>query len=332
MSELIKAQEALQRIQSFDSSQLARREDLGAQFHFEEAAAHTEKAVSFLRKLSVDSLVSLPAEFWKQLTIAIERIETNNDNILAFDATQQNATSSRDAYTNTANTNANNTFKNLLPYISYALYDSIDFEALEDQARAFNDGVHKDASKLIEEVRSTEAESKATLRAIKDAAADAGVSKEGKYFAEESANHQKLAHLWLVATIGMTAILVTYGILSFDRAAPDSIEQAIVFVANKFLIVFTLVFMLVVCGRNFQANRHNEIVNKHRENSLKTYRTLVRAGEDEDLQNIVLFHAAASIYQLHDTGFTRHPSGDESASANMMPKPTLPLKIPTGDA
>ncbi|MBX3182885.1 MAG: hypothetical protein KIT72_18170 [Polyangiaceae bacterium] len=79
------------------------------------------------------------------------------------------------------------------------------------------------------------------------------------------------------------------------------------------LVFASMAYFLILAARNYMAHRHNAIVNKHRQNSLVTYRALVEAAGDAVNRDIILAKAADSIFGQQTTGFTKHDSDDGKA-------------------
>ena len=116
---------------------------------------------------------------------------------------------------------------------------------------------------------------------------------------------------WLKASVVATVIVIIYSTFTlffskislFTAVDPAS---AIQITTSKLLIFFVLVYGLFQCVKNYSANMHNGVVNKHRQNSLLTYRTLTEASGTTEGREIVLQHAAAAIYAPTDTGYVRN--------------------------
>ena len=88
--------------------------------------------------------------------------------------------------------------------------------------------------------------------------------------------------------------------------APSSSYEVVQFTSSKLLIFGFLAYLLILSARNYSAHKHNAVVNRHRENALLTYKTLVEAGNEESTQDIVLAYAAACIFSPQETGFTNN--------------------------
>ena len=60
------------------------------------------------------------------------------------------------------------------------------------------------------------------------------------------------------------------------------------------------------------------MINKHRQNALQTFRTLVEAGTSNHAQDIVLTQAAQCIFSPQDSGYVKRNS-DNANSLNILP-------------
>ena len=48
---------------------------------------------------------------------------------------------------------------------------------------------------------------------------------------------------------------------------------------------------------------HLYTVNKHRENSLKTFQSFVKSTEDKKIQDVILTQATKAIFEVGDSGY-----------------------------
>jgi hypothetical protein len=73
-----------------------------------------------------------------------------------------------------------------------------------------------------------------------------------------------------------------------------------------------LYFVLVWCVRVFRSHVHNETVNRHRANALRTFSIFVEGASSDQIRDAVLVQASQCIFSPQATGFV---SGQESDSA-----------------
>jgi ElaB/YqjD/DUF883 family membrane-anchored ribosome-binding protein len=140
------------------------------------------------------------------------------------------------------------------------------------------------------------------------AAAEQGVSQQAVYFRSAADQHAAESSFWLKCSIWSGVALVAYALASLFLhkiavLAPQNTYDSIQLGVSKAFVFGVLSFFLYVCVRNFLANRHNEIVNRHRQNALMTYRQLVDAQKGTGAGDAVLIHASACIYSPQPTGY-----------------------------
>lgn len=208
-----------------------------------------------------------------------------------------------------------------MPFISYGVARTVDFQHLEAEGRTVIQGIRDQAEAIKSEVSDV-------LEEIRRTAAEQGVSQQAHYFAEEAERHDTEAGAWKFGTRKWAGALIAYGVASFflhqiPWIAPSGTSEAIIFVASKVLIFAVLAYMLILSARNFLSHKHNAVVNKHRQNALMTFNALVKAGQGKETQDIVLSHASSCIFSPQDTGYTKH-GGSSSArmpnAVDLIPK------------
>ncbi len=333
MATIEEATDSLVRIQTFEISSLKQTDRLGKAFEFSNILSPAEKIIGLYKKIPPGAVHEFADEQCRQIHQLTNATYNLFDEILKFDATAGDASNKHQNLVSQVNQQYNSVFNQLYPLISYAMAQTVDFNNLAEQGRAAVQDVRDQSESMMEELESVGQQAKEVLEEVRKIAAEQGVSQQARYFAEESENHKKLAWQWQKATLGMGLLVGTYGVLSFffnkiEYIAPLNIAEAIQFSASKLLVFFVLAYMLFLCSRNFLSHRHNEIVNKHRQNALMTYKTLVEAGATPEARDAVLNHAAASIYRLHDTGYVRGVNNSAPSSTSiveMLPKTNFPL-------
>ena len=111
-------------------------------------------------------------------------------------------------------------------------------------------------------------------------------------------------------TVRLAWMLGIYGVASFFIAKvpllePSDTYQSIQLGVSKILIFAVISFMLYLSARSYLSHKHNAIVNRHRQNSLLTYRALVDAAGSSENREVILTHAAACIYGPQPTGYSQ---------------------------
>jgi hypothetical protein len=169
---------------------------------------------------------------------------------------------------------------------------------------------------LQQQLSSAGSEAKAQLQEIQSLVAlarqgvqDVGISQHARHFANEASRHDRLAVLWLIATIVFGAALAWLSVgnldLILDGAYPRDLPEALSQGAAKLFIFSVLASAALWCGRIYRSHQHNSVVNRHRQNALSSFQTFVSSTEDPATKNVVLVQATQSIFAPQHSGFAQ---------------------------
>lgn len=310
MATLDEAKESLKRAQTFDTSKLPRREELGAKFAFDDAVSPANRLVNLFRKLPIDALEELPEPQLSTIKSNADQVYNLFEQILKFNETEPDATSRKAQIVSSIDEQYGSVFTKLFPLISYSVARTVDFNRLEEQGRAAVQSIQDKTENLLEELTTTSAKAEETLKEVQAAAAEQGVSQQAIYFKAEADRENTESNIWRNWTYVWAGALAIYGIASFffhkwDWLNPRNTSESILFVTSKIIIFAVIAYLLVLSARNFLSHKHNAVVNRHRQNALQTFQALVAAGSTGATQDIILNHAAACIFTPQETGYIR---------------------------
>lgn len=277
--------------------------------NFSSAVPPAQMLVELYKKLSLEALEDFP----DQILTAI-RNGANHDRqlfgqILAFELEQQDPGTQRNSLIQQIKDAYTPAFLNIHPYISYSLHRSADFQRLDSEARATLQSIEDRSSKVSKRLEDHEEDAKGILEQIRNVAAEEGVTQQAIHFRKESENHGEAADSWEKRTNYIAIGLGLYAVLSFfihkfDFMTPVTTYDAVQLVVSKILVFSVIGYMLYLSARNFLNHKHNSIVNKHRQNALMTYKTLVEASTEAGVKDAILLQAANSIFSPQSTGYT----------------------------
>ncbi|MCZ8153739.1 MAG: hypothetical protein O9292_15275 [Rhodobacteraceae bacterium] len=329
---LVEAQKSLDRIQAYDVEGLARSNELGVAFEFTRAVPLARQTVEVFKQIPVNAL-----DFFAEPQLQTIKASADNcfalfDEIVKFDPTKGDSQTRRDTIIANIESNYSTVFTSLYPLISYANSRSANFMELAAAGRATVQGVRDQVAELVKEIESTKNEAKSILDEARKTAAERGVSQEAFHFATAGDEHAKLATKWRKYMVNVSLLVLAYVAFTFIAhkipfIAPANTFEAAQFIASKILGFLVLGYLLTICAKNFLNHKHNEIVNRHRQNALLTYKALVGASAAPEARDVVLQQAAHAIYQLHDTGYVK--TGDNVASQTIV---DLASRIPTAQS
>lgn len=315
---LTSAAEALKQVQSFPVESLAREEDLGKILNFREAVGPAQRLVDLYQRLSLRALEDLPMNLLQGViqpnattTIAIF------NKILAFQHSQGEG--ARTQFLKELEDNYTNAFSALHPFISYSLHRSADFQRLDSEARNALASIQQASAKLQQDLGERLKEATRIVDEVRKVAAETGVSQQAHYFKAEADLHMEEAEIWRGRTVNFAWLLGAWAILSLVLTEipwfhPKDGFQNFQLTVSKALVFAVISFMLYLSAKNFLAHRHNAIVNRHRQNSLLTYRAFVEAAGSNEQASVILTHASACVFSPQPTGYSQE-SGIDAAKA-----------------
>ncbi len=320
---LNEAQLSLTRMQEFDVTKLPRTDELGTQMNFETAIEPATRLINLYKQLPERSLRFFPDDILGKIKARANGDYHILEEILSFNSAQPDPSNVREQLLVKLESAYGQAFMSLYPWISYSVRVTTDLTRLESDARGIIQTVNDEAAKMIEHIKKLAETAEVALQDIRKTAAEQGVTQQAIYFKEESDSHMKSSQTWLKGTI-ITAILlalIAMGSLFLHLIpvlAPETIQQSIQLAVSKGLVFAVISYLLFLCVRSYLSHRHNAIVNKHRQNALQTYKTLVDAAQEMSNQDIILTEAARCIFTPQGTGFTRDPRSGGAGSASIV--------------
>lgn len=293
------------------------RPELGSDLSFETGLPIFEQYLKLYGDLRGCNLDNVPIEVIQELRNQAESAFQKFTQIKDFAPRQHGAPfQERDRIIDDLQSSFGGQWNVISPVIAFAIRKGTDFEALEKRARE-NIARQEDAIKEFTVQRDkTLAEIQSTLESIQRAAADVGVSQHSLVFKEAAEEYETKSKGWLKATIWLALATALWGVTSFfihPPGDPPTTAQIIQFSFAKLIILSALYYALVWAARNYQAHRHNYIVNRHRQNALQTFETFVKAAlGDPDTKNAVLLQTTQSIFSSQPSGYVHKDSETES--------------------
>ena len=216
----------------------------------------------------------------------------------------------------------------LTPTITY-----LRSKQIESSMAKFVDFFDNAASKWKE----FDAESEAKLQKLDDLIlkqenqlAEISISEYEKVFANQAEKHQAGAKRWFCGIV----CLVIVSIVIFIWAIKDlgSATQLSIIVQNVFQKGFLISVFYVLLNRsikNYTAEKHLEIVNRHRQNALATFEAFAdAAGENRDTRDHVLMAATDAIFDANQSGYlsVKTPRSDSASPIQQMVRAVVPDK------
>lgn len=316
---------AVESVQNLDPQQIARTETLGRALDFSAAIPAFRKTVDFYRQVPVQFLPDLPEQQRNQLRGQAEQFLSINQRLMSFDPAQSgNSVEARDQLIGEVDGAFLTAFSNLYPLVSYLAARQRDVSAVEREARAVVEAAKAQAELLAQNMQAAEAEATRVLAEVRKTAAEAGVSQQAHHFAQQATTHAGEATTWQKYTvrtaIALTAFAAVSVVLGTSVLEPENPYEAVQLSIAKVLIFSTIAYLLFLSARTLMAHRHNEVVNKHRQNALLTFNALAEAASSEQTREIVLTHASACIFAPQESGFAKPSGGQTPSLVEVLPR------------
>jgi hypothetical protein len=317
------AEAALKRIQEFDVRKLPRRESLGS-LSFDKAVEPASRLIFLYGLIPLSTLQEFPDGQLVQIRDMATSAYACIDQILQFDLSQSNPQPVHAGLIQALKAQYDTSFTGLYPLIAYAGARAVDFGRLETQGREAVSLIRDQAGAIVSDMTKVSDEAREILTEVRKVAGEQGVSQQAIYFKMAADGYDQSSDNWRNATIGVASVLGLYSIFTlFSNEVPflhpTTSAESLQIIVSKALIFGVLAYMLALCARNFLANTHNTVVNRHRQNALVTFEVLAKAAAPEQ-RDIVLAHAAACIFTPQETGFSKSNVGPPQTLVELLPR------------
>ena len=243
------AREALNRVQQFDAKLLSREDDLGKQMNFSEAVAPATALINIYKRIPLTAFEDFSDT---QLNVISKQAMADFNvfkQILDFDATASDASTTRTSIITTLKTRRDQLFDLLWQYVAYGVARITDTSLLETQARATIQSIKDQSEKLTEQLKVAKTGADEALAAIRAVAAEQGVSQQASYFKQEVEDQELLAAKWLTYTYKFAAAVGIFAVFSLflHKIAwikPEGSAEMFQLISSKFLIFGVLGYLL----------------------------------------------------------------------------------------
>lgn len=310
--------EHLEELSSVDVDGLARRDELG-QLHLAPAVEHIRSLLEFARQLEGRDLSRLPTPVLQRTAQALNAIRTRIKEVEEFSLDQANPSQARANLLQTIENSYDGVLEPLLLPLSYTATQAADLARIESEALQHRDALSNELAKAKQQIDKSLADAKQTLAAIKETAGEAGVAEEANHFARARTQFAETAQRWLYGTIGAAAVTLVVAAVFLATAVfgwftPETVAESIQYTISKVIVLSVLSFGVLWSAKNYRSMKHNEVLSKHREDALGTFRAFVEGTSDPLIKDAILVQAAQSAFGGRATGFD--PQEAEPTGAN----------------
>lgn len=296
----------LAKVASVDPESLSRTDELTREINFESAVPHFREMIDVVRQLNDRDLSRLPTQELTKVDQSVTRLQSFIDQVRGFEINQdkpldvckqlvEQVANAYDAIVNP-----------LVVPLAFTATQATDYARIEREAKGALSTIKEEQGKIDKYLEDVRAQAASALDEVQKQAAEAGVSQNALIFETAAKDHRKSADNWLLATQwagGVTFGLAVLLLLSPFVYTPNTTPQAIQLMFSKVLVVSVAFFALVWCSKNYRAARHNETLNQHRADALKTFRAFVEGTAEVSVKDAILVQAAQAAFAPRNTGY-----------------------------
>jgi hypothetical protein len=214
-------------------------------------------------------------------------------------------------------------------------YFLVHYLAIKNLSLKNND---KEFQDLRDELKNNVLESIALLDGVKEKVKENIVTEYAEIFQKQADKHSSFnisfskdkkfkfgaAQTWMLVSLTFIVIIIS-ALLTFKKNFPlskkvitsttldlktnkkvDLFEEVLDYehLATRVLIISICLFILVISVRQFTINKHLSILNKHRQNSLQSYKLFeLSMSKDSSSKDALLLEVAKAIYDTGSTGY-----------------------------
>ena len=139
-------------------------------------------------------------------------------------------------------------------------------------------------------------------------------------FAEQAERHQQVAWAWLgvasLLIIGLVVGIIAFGLLDILKLEGSEWTGTLQNIFKKGSLLTVFYFALNRSIKNYSAQKHLEIVSRHRQNALDTFPELLESsGNNPETRHAVLSAATNAIFDTNQSGYlSSKTKGSESTN------------------
>lgn len=296
---------------------LVRKTELGDDASFERARPLFDGIVELFRDLGSVDLNGTPLPTLQRATQSAQTVLSTLKSIQRFSSKNRLSPSSDQQKLITAlETQYEKIISGLGSRLGYLLVKRSDIGNMEALGDRRIQELDEYVSAEKQQLTTIREEAESTLSVVRAGAGHIGVSKESGAFKEQAEKNATAATWWLLSSITLFvgSPVVVWKTLFASPLSSETVGELVRGIGGRFAILTLLAFVLSFCVRQYTASKHNETVNRHRQNSLQTFETFVSAAADQETKDAVLLEATRSIFSAQPSGFLRGRHEAESPS------------------
>ena len=306
---------ALDELAAIDPEKLARTSDLSPDINFKDAVPHFEEMIDLCKQLGQRDISRLTVQHLNAIVNACTTISNFIKQVRDFDLNQNTPGDVCRTIIKAIENAYDAVMDPLLLPLAFTATQATDYAKIEREAKGYHATMKAEVEKLSTFIAEARSEAEHALEAVKEQAAEAGVSTNAQIFIADAQKHGTFADKWLKATVWLASGTFVAALGALATAFiyhPEDLAASIQYVVAKLLVLSTMSFGVFWCARNYKSQKHNETLNKHRANALMTFRAFVEGTSDIRVKDAILLQAAQAAFSSRPTGFDAPEKGSQT--------------------
>jgi len=303
--EVRRVQEDLKFISELDIQRdLVRARQLG-DANFSDDQPLFEEIIEYAKRLQ-----GLP--WWKLTTAPLSAIGQRTANLVTvltqvkdFTLQQADPIAARTSLSQQVEANFDALKEATFPSVGYLSWESVNLDEMRREVSSVVDEAKSRSEEAINELKQVRAEAEKALEAIRLAAAEAGVAQHAEVFAAAASRHDTSARWSLAASVvaGIGTLAAAFLLVELWNVKGDISEASVLqLVVAKGAVLAVGFYATVNAVRMFRSQVHLSVVNRHREDALRTFRAFAEGTDDKEVKDKVLLEATHAVFGQAATG------------------------------
>lgn len=284
-----------------------KRPELPDDLDFREAGGAFRRIRALCENLDADTVELITSDSIQNLAQFLEKAETRLGEIKNFKLSVDQPMRARNELIRSLDTDFRELAANNPSLLVLAMFSSRRRQVQDAEAKAAIDQIRTLSADATAELEKTKTTALGILDGLRQAAGKTALAKYSAFFNSEATAARSVAKLWLLATalVGATTMAyLAWLVFWWANRLPDySVIQAIQSGGAKIALFSVAFYVLGWCGRNFKAQWHLHVVNKHRENALNALEAFAESAREPSTREAILIHASSAIFAQVQTGF-----------------------------
>lgn len=164
----------------------------------------------------------------------------------------------------------------------------------------------KRADELLKQLTLNTEEAAGALEKIKEISGNAGATVYSEVFKKQAKKHSDAATNWFYSSAVFLVVVFVYVayLVFFDRSADAERAETVAREAIRNVLLLSVLSVgLFQSIKNYNANKHLQVVNEHRQNAIETFEAFSNAAPDAQVKSTVLIQATQSVFAADQTGY-----------------------------